>query len=84
MWSLINIKETVNMQMWYLVIYFKIAGVLKTNIFGEYGLDVFFFFSQIYCDKTNSLYVQAYLTIKIFLILMTKSFGMPALHVTKK
>ncbi len=42
MWSLINIKETVNMQMWYLVIYFKIAGVLKTNIFGEYGLDVFF------------------------------------------
>ncbi len=47
MWSLINIKETVNMQMWYLVIYFKIAGVLKTNIFGEYGLDVFFFLSDL-------------------------------------
>ncbi len=41
MWSLINIKETVNMQMWslvieiYISIYFKILGVLKANIFGE-------------------------------------------------
>ncbi len=37
MWSLINIKETVNMQMWYLIseIVFKISGVLKANIFGE-------------------------------------------------
>ncbi len=37
MWSLTNIKETVNMQMIpnYWNIYFKILGVLKANIFGE-------------------------------------------------
>ncbi len=38
MWSLINIKETVNMQMWYLIIVIfilKSQGYLKQNIFGE-------------------------------------------------
>ncbi len=38
MWSLINIKETVNMLMWYLIIVIfilKSQGYLKQNIFGE-------------------------------------------------
>ncbi len=37
MWSLINIKETVNMQMWYLIIEIFVlkSRVLKADIFGE-------------------------------------------------